>query len=84
MTRIMFSIMSISPMVQSAEKGAYPEVMCATEDQLEERAYYGPTGRMNWVGPVGECEIEPFVWDRAIAGKLWTVSETQTGSPFQL
>ena len=37
--------MSLSPMVQSAEKGAWPEVMCATEDGLEQRALYGPTGR---------------------------------------
>lgn len=84
MTRIMFSMMAISPMVQSAEKGAYPEIMCATEDNLKQQAYYGPTGRWNWVGPVGECKIEPFVWDREIAGRLWTVSEEQTGRKFQV
>ena len=33
--RILFSIMSLLPIVQSAEKGAYPEVMCATEDNLK-------------------------------------------------
>ncbi|MCB1808949.1 MAG: SDR family oxidoreductase, partial [Candidatus Competibacteraceae bacterium] len=32
MTRITWSLMAASPMVQSAEKGSYPEVMCATED----------------------------------------------------
>ena len=37
-SRIVFGLMSRSPMVQSAEKGSYPEVMCATEDGLEERA----------------------------------------------
>ena len=79
MTRIMWSILSISPMVQSAEKGAYPEVMCATEEHLKQQAYYGPTGRSNWVGPVGECKLEPFVLDRNIAGKLWEVSEKATG-----
>lgn len=84
MTRVMWSLLSISPMVQSAEKGAYPEVMCATEDKLKQNAYYGPTGRMNWVGPVGECKLEPFVLDREIAGKLWTISEDQTGRKFQL
>ena len=78
MTRIMWSILSASPMVQSAEKGAYPEVMCATEDDLKQQAYYGPTGRGNWGGPVGECNIEPFVWDRTIAAKLWAVSEEAT------
>lgn len=77
-TRIMWSLLSNSPMVQSAEKGAYPEIMCATEDNLKQQAYYGPTGRGNWVGPVGECNLESFVWDRKIAGKLWEVSEKAT------
>lgn len=79
MTRIMWSILSASPMVQSAEKGAYPEVMCATEENLKQEAYYGPTGRRNWAGPVGECELEPFALDRTVAGKLWDLSEQETG-----
>ena len=87
-TRIMWSILSASSLVQSAEKGAYPEVMCATEDNLKQQAYYGPTGRqvmkMNWGGPVGECTLEPFVLDREIAATLWTISEKQTGQKFQL
>lgn len=84
MTRIIWSILSISPMVQSAEKGAYPELMCATEDNLKQQAYYGPMGRSNWVGPVGECKLEPFVLDREIAARLWTISENQAGQKFQL
>ena len=84
MTRIIWSILSSSPMVQTAEKGAYPEVMCATEADLKQRAYYGPTGRMYWTGPVGECKLEPFAIDKEISTKLWTVSETQTGQKFQL
>lgn len=75
---ILFSIMSLLPIVQSAEKGAYPEVMCATEDNLKQQAYYGPTGTMNWSGPVGECKLEPFVLDREVAGKLWDLSEKET------
>ncbi|MEL6623914.1 MAG: SDR family oxidoreductase [Bacteroidota bacterium] len=78
-SRIMFGIMALSPLVQSAEKGAYPEVMCATEEALDPQAYYGPTGRMNWTGPVGACKLEPFVWDRTVASKLWKVSEQATG-----
>ena len=78
MTRIMWTILSNSPMVQSAEKGAYPEVMCATEDGLDQKAYYGPTKRNNWVGPVGACKLESFVLDRELAVKLWAVSEKQT------
>ncbi|MEO0725569.1 MAG: SDR family oxidoreductase [Bacteroidota bacterium] len=78
--RILFSILSLLPIVQSAEKGAYPEVMCATEGNLNQEAYYGPTGIMNWSGPVGECDMEPFTRDRAIAGKLWEVSEVATNT----
>lgn len=77
-SRVLFSIMSLLPIVQSAEKGAYPEVMCATEDGLKQEAYYGPTGMMNWSGPVGECKLELFTLDRSIAGKLWKVSEKET------
>lgn len=76
--RILFSIMSLLPIVQSAEKGSYPEVMCATEESLPMDAYYGPTGTMNWSGPVGECEMEDFVLDREIARQLWEVSEKAT------
>ena len=76
--RILFSIMALLPIVQSAEKGSYPEVMCATEDHLRQKAYYGPTGTMQWKGPVGEYKIEPFVYDRTIASKLWERSEKET------
>ena len=78
-SRIVFGLMSRSPMVQSAEKGSYPEVMCATEDGLEERALYGPTGRMEWVGPVGKGTLEPYAYDKAVMTKLWERSEKETG-----
>jgi len=77
--RIAFYLMSLSPMVQSAEKGAYPEVMCATETGLEPRALYGPTGRMEWVGPVGRGSLEPHAYDKAVMTKLWGLSEAETG-----
>lgn len=77
-TRIAFYLMSLSPMVQSAEKGAYPEVMCATEDGLKQRALYGPTGRMEWVGPVGEGTLEPYAYDKSVMSKLWDLSEKET------
>lgn len=70
--------MSLLPIVQSAEKGAYPEVMCATTKDLNPEAYYGPTGTMNWAGPLGECVLEPFAIDRTLADQLWTVSEQAT------
>ncbi|WP_299371980.1 SDR family oxidoreductase [uncultured Tateyamaria sp.] len=79
LTRIMFGLMSLSPMVQSAEKGSWPEVMCATEAGLEQRALYGPTGRMEFVGPVGRGTLHPHAHDKAVMAKLWDVSEDATG-----
>ncbi len=77
--RIIFRLMSLSPMVQSAEKGAYPEVMCATEDGLEQRALYGPTGRMEFVGPVGKGTLNAHAYDKPVMSRLWEVSEEATG-----
>lgn len=77
-TRIAWSLMVKTPLVQSAEKGAYPEVMCATADNLKQRAYYGPSGFMNFVGPVSECKLEPFTYDSKALAKLWTISEKAT------
>jgi NAD(P)-dependent dehydrogenase (short-subunit alcohol dehydrogenase family) len=84
MMRVVFGLMSLSPMVQSAEKGAYPEVMCATEGDLDQRALYGPTGRAEWVGPVGKGTLEPHAHDKAIMTKLWSLSEEETGQSWSL
>ena len=75
-TRLLWKI--LSPMAQSAEKGAWPEVMCATEDGLEPEKYYGPT-RFEMVGAVGECPLEAFTLDQEQARKLWNLSEEKTG-----
>lgn len=84
MTRMAFGLMSLSPMVQSAEKGAYPEVMCATEPGLEARALYGPTGANEWVGPVGRGTLEPYAYDKAVMERLWDLSEKATGFEWKL
>lgn len=78
-TRIAWWLIAKSPLVQTAEKGAYPEVMCATENGLEQRALYGPTGRTGFVGPVGKGNLESFGYDKAVMSKLWERSETDTG-----
>ena len=84
--RIIFGIMARTPLVQSAEKGAYPEVMCATEslENLNEKAYYGPTGLMQWKGPVGECRQEPHAQDMEVASKLWDRSEKEVNFTWNL
>ncbi len=83
-TRALFRLMIITPMVQTAEKGAYPEVMCATENSLEQRALYGPTGRMEMVGPVGKGTLEPYAVEKNVMTKLWELSEQQTGMNWDL
>lgn len=79
MMRIVFGLMKLSPLTQSAEKGAYPQLMCATEEDLDQKAFYGPTGRSNWTGPVGAHKLEPHAKDKAVAEKLWELSEKETG-----
>ncbi|SDR81168.1 SDR family oxidoreductase [Christiangramia echinicola] len=79
MTRFVWQLMKISPLVQSAEKGAYPQLMCATEANLDQSGFYGPTGRNNWTGPVGEHQLEPHAKDKAVAKRLWELSEKETG-----
>ncbi|MGR3591561.1 MAG: SDR family oxidoreductase [Limimaricola soesokkakensis] len=79
LTRFTWWLMTKTPFVQSAEKGAYPEVMCATEEGLEQRALYGPTGRMQTGGPVGRGTLEPHAHDKPVMVKLWERSEKDTG-----
>ncbi|WP_339706721.1 SDR family oxidoreductase [uncultured Kriegella sp.] len=78
MTRFVWQLMKWSPFVQSAEKGAYPELMCATEPDLDQSGFYGPTGRNYWTGPVGECKLEPHAKDKPVMERLWEVSEKTT------
>ncbi len=84
LTRFIWQLMKLSPLVQSAEKGSYPELMCATEPNLDQTGFYGPTGRNYWTGPVGECKLEPHAKDKTVASKLWTVSENATGFKWNL
>ena len=83
-TRAMFRLMSLSPLVQTAEEGSRPEVMCATEDGLDQRALYGPTGRREWVGPVGRGTLEPHAYDKPVMQRLWEVSEEATSHVWSL
>jgi len=62
----------------ASEKGAWPEVMCATEEGLDPATLYGPTKRAETVGPVGECPLDECALDHEMAAKLWTLSEQKT------
>lgn len=82
MMRAIFFLMT--PLTQSAEKGAYPQLMCATEPDLDENGFYGPTGRSNWVGPVGGHEIKPHAKDKEASKRLWELSEKETGVSWEI
>lgn len=82
--RFIWWLMTKTPMVQTAEQGAYPEVMCATEDGLEPRALYGPTGTREFVGPVGKGTLNPHAYDKPVMQRLWDVSEQAVGFEWKL
>jgi NAD(P)-dependent dehydrogenase (short-subunit alcohol dehydrogenase family) len=82
--RFTWYLMTLSPLVQSAEKGSYPALMCATEKDLDQNGFYGPTGRNYWTGPVGECVLEPHALDKTVSKKLWEVSEKATNCKWDL
>ena len=63
---------------QSAERGSWPEAMCATEEEVESEKLYGPTKRAEPVAPVGECPLDESALDREMAAKIWTLSEQTT------
>lgn len=84
MMRLIFNLMKFSPLTQPAENGAYPELMCATEENLDQKGFYGPTGRSNWVGPVGAHHIEPHAKDKVVSKRLWDISEKETGVVWNL
>ncbi|WP_390913574.1 SDR family NAD(P)-dependent oxidoreductase [Pseudosulfitobacter sp. SM2401] len=83
--RFIWWLMTKTPMVQTAEQGSYPEVMCATEEALpEQRALYGPTGRMETVGPVGKGTLNTHAHDKAVMSRLWEVSEEAVGFEWKI
>ncbi|WP_406608779.1 SDR family oxidoreductase [Agarivorans sp. JK6] len=69
---------------QSAEKGAWPEVMCATKQGLAINKLYGPTKRADTVGPVGECLLDEVALDQKMAQQLWQLSEENTSFNWKL
>ena len=81
-TRVMFKL--IFPFFQSAQNGAWPQVLCATEKGLEEETFYGATKRAESIGPIGKSTLHYFALDEEAAKKLWTVSEEKTGFKWSL
>ena len=81
-TKILFSL--LAPIAQSAEKGSWPEVLCATEEALKPETLYGPTKRAELAGAIGECPLRDHVLDRDVAARLWALSEEKTALSWSL
>ena len=81
--KILWSV--LAPLIaQSAERGSWPEVLCAAEAAVESEKLYGPTKRADTVGPVGECPLDECALDREQGTKLWTLSEEKTSLSWAL
>ncbi|WP_418642816.1 SDR family oxidoreductase [Vibrio chaetopteri] len=81
--KVLWAVMS-RVIAQSAERGAWPEVMCATEQDLQTGKLYGPTQCANTVGAVGENELDAIALDKEMATKLWDLSLDKTAIKWSL
>lgn len=68
---------------QPVEQGALPTLMAATARDAAPGGYYGPQGLMELRGAPGQAKAPAQALDRAIAQRLWTVSETLTGLSYK-
>jgi NAD(P)-dependent dehydrogenase (short-subunit alcohol dehydrogenase family) len=69
---------------QSAEAGALPLVMAATEPGLEGGTYVGPGGPFELGGPPRVVQMPRRAYDEELAARLWEASERATGVGFDL
>jgi NAD(P)-dependent dehydrogenase (short-subunit alcohol dehydrogenase family) len=66
-------------MSHSAAAGALPTLFAAAAPEAAPNGYYGPNGFYELKGPVAPAEVLPQAKDKAVARKLWEVSEQLTG-----
>ncbi|MBE9258451.1 SDR family NAD(P)-dependent oxidoreductase [Dolichospermum sp. LEGE 00246] len=69
---------------QDITMGALPTLRAAIEEGLKGAEYFGPNGFMEISGYPVKVESNQLSKDRAIAQKLWVVSEQLTGVKFEL
>lgn len=62
-------------LAQSADRGGWPILLCATDPDAEGGAYYGPRQFGEMRGAVGKCRMIAPARDQAAAAKLWALSE---------
>ena len=81
--KVLWAVMS-RVIAQSAEKGAWPQLLCATQDGLTTETLYGPTKRADTVGPVDVNDLDRIALDEEMAARLWTLSEKATSFTWDL
>ena len=54
--------------------------MCATKERLDQRALYGPTRFIQFVGPVGKGTLNAHAYDKPVIEKLRYVTEEKPNS----
>jgi len=64
---------------QSADRGGWPILLSATDQDAQGGNYYGPRQFGELRGAVGACNISRAALDEAAASKLWTLSEDAVG-----
>jgi len=67
---------------QPASQGALPTLFAATSPNAKAGAYYGPRQLSETRGFPGLAKVPPQATDKAVAARLWEISETLTGVPF--
>lgn len=65
---------------QEVETGAEPLLFAATDPAAKGGGYYGPTGLLQLVGPLGDAMVPRRARDIEVARRLWAVSEELTGT----
>jgi NAD(P)-dependent dehydrogenase (short-subunit alcohol dehydrogenase family) len=67
---------------QSPAEGALPVLFAATAAEARPGGYYGPNGSFELIGTPGIARSSRRAQDKAVAQRLWDVSEQLTGVTF--
>ena len=76
---VQFSMKIGKPLLQSAAKGALPQLRAATDPDAVGGQYYGPDGFMEWRGNPVVVTSSERSHDRDLQRSLWVESERLTG-----
>ncbi len=69
----------MKPFFQSADRGSWPALLCATESEVAPEILYGPSKRANTAGPVIGYRPAEHALNTEAPARLWTISEERTG-----